>query len=413
MKTRNNTKRLIAILLILVALALAAIGFIYARSHGDKVPSETGSPDAASEQAEGDTSADASEPEQTEPLTTLFFISDYQKEIGFPEPKDTLAGVLRAGREDGKVPDRVVICGDYTNDRKLHNYQLSPEDSISEIRSVVGTECPELTEDDMLFEQGNHDALTESIASTGLHEYDNYLIYVINTQNDFPWCQGKTAGCHDKVEAASAELKKCLDELIRRGETRPVFIAGHVPLHYTARTSSRHSTGDNLYSSLMFDVLNDAGRSLDIVFLFGHDHSKGWDCYLGGSSIFKPAGDTILIPEFTMSKANSDTFREETLNFTYMNTGYSGYYMNCGPDEVDNGTVDDYTAADNTLTGTFFEIYPDRVEITRYSTEGRHPLSWDGEADPYRNYIDKGLIGEEYYSKRIESPQTIYTKGRQ
>ena len=343
-------------------------------------------------------------------VSTIFFASDYQAVDGLPSPAQNLTGILRSVTKSGKSPDNVVICGDYTNDRQLHDYQLRPDDSISEIRDIVRSECPGVSQDDMLFVQGNHDKMTDSISSSGLHEYTDYLVYILNTQDDFPWKQGRDPGSRSKVEQAASAMQECFAKLISAGEKRPVFIAGHVPLHFTARTSSRHSTGDNMYSPLIFNTVNEAAKSLDIVYMYGHNHSKGWDCYLGGSSCFKAPGQTILIPSPGDSTSSTDTFTCETLQFTYMNAGYLGYYMNCGPSEYDKGLADQYAAADGTLTGTVCEILPDSIVITRYAGDGPHPLCWQGEPDPYQNNIDSGLIGSDYYSSRIESPQTIKRK---
>ena len=349
--------------------------------------------------------------EEAGPLATLFFASDDQEEPGFDAPADTLKGLLAATKADGKSVDKVVICGDYTNDAVMHDYQLSPDDSIEEIRGIAVSECPGVSAEDVLFVQGNHDKLTEQITPTGLYEYDDYLIYVLNTEEDFPWKQGKKSGCLAKVRESSAAMKECFDKLIENGETRPVFIAGHVPLHFTARTSSKHTTGDNLYSSLIFDVVNDAAESLDIVYLFGHNHSKGWDCYMGGSSVYKAKGDTILIPLYNEYVVDTDEYAEETLNFTYMNAGYTGYYMNCAPAQYTNGG-EGYHAADESLTGTLFEVYTDRIVVTRYDTGGVHVLGHAGEADPFKGGIDAGLIDEEAYSKETKSPQEILRYGK-
>ena len=355
-----------------------------------------------SEEQAGEQQAD----EEADPSATVFFASDYQPEAGFDAPADTLRGILAAAKADGKAVDKMVICGDYTNDRVLHDYQLSPDESIDEIRGIAKEEIPGISDDDMIFVQGNHDRLTEHITESGLHDEGDYLIYVLNTEEDFPWKQGKKSGCLAKVTKTSEAMKECFDELIRKGETRPVIIAGHVPLHFTARTSSKHSTGDNLYSSLIFNVVNEAAGSLDIIYLYGHNHSKGWDCYMGGSSVFKAKGDTILIPAFNKYKVDTDTYSEETLRFTYLNAGYTGYYMNCAPAEYDEGS-DKYAAADMTLTGTVLEIYADRIVVTRYDSQGMHVLGHAGEADPYKNGIDKDLIPEAAYSKETTSPQDI------
>lgn len=396
--------KLTLIILLLIAVAAATLGILKIHKAG----AAGADPQKAESQVEQEEQIedDSGRPPADELLATIFFASDYQAEDDFDAPADTLRSVLEAAKADGKSIDRVVMCGDYTNDPKLHDYQLSPEDSIAEIREVVGEE----TSAEIMFVQGNHDALTESIDSTGLHDCGDYLIYVLNTETDFPWKQGKVSGCLAKVRKSSAAMKECFDELISKGETRPVFIAGHVPLQFTARTSSRHTTGDNLYSSLMFDVVNEAAKDLDIFYLFGHDHSKGWDCYLGGSCVYKAKGDSILIPEFDEMDVNTDTYSEKVLNFTYLNAGYVGYYMNCGPEEHNAGATSEYSAADETLTGTVFEVYGDRVVITRYDGSGVHALGSEGEGDPYKGGIDAGLIEEEKYSSETASPQTVARK---
>ena len=408
MKKRAKLTLIVMLLLIAVAVASFAIVRINKAGAGSK---QTQHAEEQTEQTEqSDSGGDVSEPAADELLATIFFASDYQAEEGFDAPADTLRAVLEAAKADGKSIDRAVICGDYTNDAKLHDYQLSPDESIEEIRAIIREEC---VGDRILFVQGNHDRMTEQITPSGLLDCGDYLIYVLNTEEDFPWKQGKVSGCLAKVRRSSEAMKECFDELISKGETRPIFIAGHVPLHFTARTSSRHTTGDNLYSSLVFNVVNEAAKELDIIYLFGHDHSKGWDCYLGGSSVYKAKGDTILIPQFSEEKRNTDVYTEEELRFTYLNAGYVGYYMNCGPEEHAAGEKDLYSAADETLTGTIFEIYGDKIVVTRYDAGGAHVLGHKGQADPYKGGIDAGLIPEASYSSETPSSQVIrrYDRG--
>ena len=128
---------------------------------------------------------------------------------------------------------------------------------------------------------------------------------------------------------------------------------------------------------------------------------------MGGSCVFVTPGDSILIPDYSEGDTVTDTFTQEELNFTYMNAGYVGHYMNCSPKEVENGTVDKYNAADQTLTGTVCEIYPDRIVMTRYSTDGIHDMNGQGEGDPYLDHLDASLISDEYYRGKVSSPQTI------
>jgi hypothetical protein len=150
-----------------------------------------------------------------------------------------------------------------------------------------------------------------------------------------------------------------------------------------------------MHANLIFDVLNQAGsQGLNIIYLFGHNHSSGWDDYLGGSAVYLKKGDSINIAQGSTTK-----FQAETLNFTYMNAGYTGYYMNCGPGEYSSDPESRYRAADETLTCSVIEIYGDRIEIARYDENGQHDTGSSGEADPYNGGIDDGLIGPEYYSR--------------
>ena len=230
MERGGSGKRIkICILLILLLACVAASAYIYKLSRtAENTDTSAQSNDKAAVQTEENDSPDA----------VIFAASDYQADPHFDMPEQTLSKLLEAVSKDGLVPDAALICGDYTNDEKLHDYQLSPEDSIAEIRSVLDEEAPSVKSENVIFVQGNHDRLTESISESGLHEFDSYLVYVLNTEKDFPWKQGVTPGCLKKVTEASEAMKECLDRLIAEGETRPLIITGHVPLHYTARTSS-------------------------------------------------------------------------------------------------------------------------------------------------------------------------------
>ncbi len=396
----NKKLRLTAAIIVMLLLICLCLSFLSTQQHRNE----------QNHSIDNSVESSVEDPRILEAADTLVFASDYQEMNGWDKPSVTLTSILKQIKNANIEPTNVIYCGDYTNDSVLHDYQLKPDDSIKEIRDVVAVECSNVLQEDMIFVQGNHDQLTEAISTSGLHEYDNYLVYVLNTQYDFPWKQGRDTVFKDRVVAASETMKTCFDELIAQGETRPIIIAGHVPLHFTARTSSRHDTGDNMYASYIFDVVNEAGKSLDIVYLFGHNHSKGWDCYLGGSSVFKEPGEEILIPDAGESTSSTDEFTSNVLTFTYMNAGYTGYYMNCGPDELNSGLLESYIAADETLTITTCELMPDELILSRFSTEGLHPLSWDGEGDPYKGGIDAGLIGDEHYSSHKNSTVHIVRK---
>ena len=223
------------------------------------------------------------------PIATLFFASDYQDESGDGlTPSTTLTSILNQAKSDGKNIDHAVFCGDFSYAGS--NYTTNVVANINEVKGIIDTELGTGVHDTYL--QGNHDLYDSGLMSpTGAYEYDDYIIYVINTQGGHnttggnPWNQGST-NSKSIVQAAASDLQSYLNGRITAGDTRPIFIATHVPLHMTSRTSSLYSSGDNMYSSYLFDVINAAGSSLDIVFLYGHNHSHGWDSYIGGSSVY-------------------------------------------------------------------------------------------------------------------------------
>ena len=75
-----------------------------------------------------------------------------------------------------------------------------------------------------------------------------------------------------------------------------------------------------------------------------------------------------------------------------MNAGYVGYWK--------DGT------ADNTLTATMCEIYPDRIVFNRFSKDGLHAL---GSTGSYNNkYADQGILsGYDISHPETASPKTI------
>lgn len=331
----------------------------------------------------------------SEPLATLFLASDYQQEEGWPQPSETLSGLLNTLSSQGTVFENAIFCGDYTNLSGLYNYETSPDDSIADILALFTQANPNCSPENIIFVQGNHDQMTESISTSGLHEYEDYLVYVINTQTDFPWKQGQL-GLSTLVQNTANNLNDCLSELIAEGETRPVIIASHVPLHFSGRTSPLHSTGDNLYSAVLFEVVNQAAQQLDCIYLYGHNHSKGWDSYLGGSCTYLAAGDTILLPDFSRGGENTTDYVEQTINFTYLNPGYLGYVSDSG--------------AEDTLTCTVCEIYEDQIVLTRYNQDGIYLMRGAGAANPYRD--DTELIPAQWYVSELESPQSIPRKAK-
>ena len=288
--------------------------------------------------------------------------------------------------------DNALCVGDYSAFIGRYNYDADPTYGIQALKNAIQGHWPDIQ--DFLFVQGNHDS-SQYAYDEGANEYKDYIVYCINTDykasenGAYPWMQG-AVNAEAKVKLLAEKLQSYLCGLIENGETRPVFIMAHIPMHFSGRTSSLYGNGDNVYASYLFDVINSAAESLNIVYVYGHNHSNGWDSYIGGSSVFKQAGDTILIPDASQKNGSvTDKYTEETLNFCYMNAGYIGYNHD--------------STSDTALTATVCQILEDKLVFTRFDENGAHLLGSTGSYN--KKYDDSKLIEEDAVSSEAtESP---------
>lgn len=314
-----------------------------------------------------------------ETSTTVIACSDFQNRSGNDAGAQTVQNITTMMQNSGITSaDGFLCCGDYDYD--LTYKTADTEAGITALRTTVQKKYPELETNNMVFVEGNHDvAGAAGLATSGENDpaSGNYGVFVIN-EDDYMWRNDDLT----TIQNTAASLKTYLDAKRTAGFTAPIFVVSHLPLHYSMRT---HNDGDGMYANYIFDVLNAAGANgLNIIFLYGHDHSNGWDDYLGGSCVYLAKGKNINIAQ--ESKTN---FQTETLNFTYMNAGFTGYY-------------DNRNGADDTLTMTAFQIYSDRVVVSRYSAADKHNLKCKGVTNSYKN--ESGYAPDETV---VTSPQTI------
>ena len=281
--------------------------------------------------------------------------------------------------------DGFLFCGDYN-----HSYDTTADGlqgHIDALDAAVSKKYSSIAAENRVYVQGNHDQVTAGtggLAQSGANDptgdsAGKYGVFVIN-EDDYMWHNSDKS----RIQQTANNLKSYLDAKVTAKYAKPIFVVSHLPLHYSMRTKNDR---DGMYANYIFDVLNDAGaKGLNIIFLYGHDHSNGWDDYLGGSCVYLAKGDKINI-----AQASQTDFKEKTLNFTYMNAGYTGYYS-----AVNSG-------AETTLTMTVFSITGDTVQVERYSADGVHNLKSKGVTNSSKN---EG----EYYAPNTAvyaSPQTI------
>ncbi len=310
--------------------------------------------------------------------TVLIAASDWQHPDG-NEGGLRLAGeILSALERDGIAKaDGLLFCGDYDYDT-----YGDPAATNEGITSLISAFDGFVDRNNVVLAQGNHDYSDPLLSPGGNNDPKDgkYGVFVINN-DDYMWHNSD----EERIIQTANKLEEYLAVKAERNSSEPIFIVSHLALHYSMRTAN---DGDGMYAKHIFDVINQAGsKGLNIIYLYGHNHSNGWDDYLGGASVFLPKGDKILIGQNSRSE-----FKEETLSFTYMNAGFLGYYSN-------------HNGADDSLTVTVFKITDDRVEIFRYDSKGSHPLKSAGVSNSYKNETAYPP-NETVYS----SPQTITVK---
>lgn len=347
------------------------------------------------------------QPAGKDALANVLFLSDFQtgNEVSPYTSKDdvpeSLRSVIRTIGQTMKNAgftqiDGALYCGDYSAFSGQYNYDADPSYGLQ----ALNDEVQSLWNDghDTLAIQGNHD-LTDYPYSSGAYEFEDYSVYAINTmyqadsEGSFPWYQGSSSANRTRVQRLAASLDAYLEQRSQNNDRRPLIVMSHVPLHFSGRVTSLYGAGDNMNAQLIFDVLNEHGQDQDIVFLFGHNHSNGWDSYLGGSAVFRQPGDHLAVPDASKKSGNTtNAWISEELTFTYMNAGYVGYWK--------HGT------ADSALTASMCQIYPDRLEFRRYSQAGLHPV---GSMGSYNDkYPDQSVLGDfEIVHEEVLSPATV------
>ena len=232
--------------------------------------------------------------------------------------------------------DGFLFMGDYD-----YNYNASAAGKAalqSAVQAVYGTGMHEV------YVEGNHDSdqglvANGTLSPRGANDSEDFGVYVIH-ESDYMWYNSDK----DTIQQTAEDLEEYLDDKLAKEYDAPIFVVSHLPLHYSMRTKN---DGDGMYANYIFDVLNEAGeKGLNIIFLFGHNHSNGWDDYLGGAAVYLAKGDSINI-----AQASKTSFKAETLNFTYMNAGYVAYYRNVN------------TGSETDLTMTVFAITDDAVTV--------------------------------------------------
>ena len=298
--------------------------------------------------------------------TIIIAGSDYQTSDG----TIYIDQIMAAMKKDGIQPDKLLFGGDYS----LEHSAATSQKGITQLKNYFSSY---MDEKDMVFAQGNHDKdATEANGLTGWGNmdpaYGDYGLYIVEDPT-----VAQEWGSYDAASVAALQLY--LDKKVEIGFSKPIFIMNHFPLHWSYRTQ-KDGVGTNAYR--FFNVINDAAaQGLNIIYLFGHNHSNGYDDSMGGPCIFLKKGDTIEI-----AQGDKKTAKAETLNFTYMNSGYTGYYTS------------PMANAETTLSMSVFRIRGNEVLISRYSKDGEYNLKSAGVENTSFGYTVNPTVNTDVYA---------------
>ncbi len=316
--------------------------------------------------------------EQSKPIVVIAG-SDFQAST--PDiSADNVKTLLNAVKTEGyNEAHGFLFGGDLGNDYDAKN------DELALLKNTVKDVYPAMADDKMVFVQGNHDGSdTKGLTKSGPNDTEHYGVFVIPEDN-YMWYNANELIIKNTANVLDVYLK----QKAQSGYDKPIFVISHIPLHYCHRTTS---SGDGKFACYFVETMNKYGDDLNIIFLFGHNHSSAYDDYIGGSNIYLAKGDTMYVSKKNKQKEVPDAVE---LKFTYMNTGYVGY-TNC---------------LTNTLTLTVFEIDGTRVKIRRISANGEVDLKAKGAWSA--NYSETAAVygaDDSYLDISYSSPQYLCNK---
>lgn len=251
----------------------------------------------------------------------------------------------------------IFVCGDYTGGDTANQ----SVDGLTQLKDIFKSyNSLHIEDNEFIIVQGNHDrdainSQPNNFAKFGDNDKDEFGVFVIH-ENNYPWASQRSSDdMYNATINTANQLREYLEHKRKINYQKPIFILSHLPLHYSMRT---YNDGDGRYAKYIFDVLNEySDYGLDIYFLFGHNHSNGWDNYVGGSRVYIEPGEDIVIS----NPDNNQKCNTYTCKFTTLNAGYIGYY--------DTADVND--GSDKVLTISAYEIYEKGVIIKRFDMNGR------------------------------------------
>ena len=217
---------------------------------------------------------------------------------------------------DGYLPACIIATGDFANDRYAGDAQELQETFTEKIMNRVRLQLADLN---TFWVAGNHDNLQAvSAANAEFTPPEGFVLLELDYEKT-------TAG----GESFREELQTELEEICASNQNVWVILSAHTGLHTigvdpdSAASGAKAWSGGNGYnlpeSSEIVKMLNDyAARGLNLIYLFGHNHTQK------EAEFLKSPGQTII----STDDATLGTYETNTLQFYYGHAGYLTHTKN-------------------------------------------------------------------------------------
>lgn len=218
----------------------------------------------------------------------------------------TTQNIMKSVASSGLNITSVTSVGDVFSSNSTNNFG-SLDTITSDIKTGIGNQ-----DVSVFYAWSDHDRNTAIADYTGLlygagsdgvygnSDDANYYIYTIS-MSDTSTNDRYNTGVFGLEQAT---LDKFTSDVAMLDHTKPLFIASHQPL------LDRRDDNGNAYA--WCQVINEAAETMDIVFLFGHNHK-----YDKAEDYFYSKGDTMSV-----CSSSSGSAKSVVLNFTHMCAGY-------------------------------------------------------------------------------------------
>ena len=305
-------------------------------------------------------------------------------------------------KTDGRIPSLVVCTGDWANGHGI-TYEYTKDTILSMIRG-------QLCGLDTVYVAGNHEvgaAASEATIESDLGADETFMKgygMIFDSESAGVESHGKNSRYAEKVAVYGInydamahqgeysyahiveDVKAFLENTAKRDSKTLAVISTHAGIH-VVNDGERDWTGGAAYnitdSYLLTEAINEAAKkyNLDVLFLFGHDHSHG-------EAEFIQQRDEIIRSPISYREQQ---YKEETLCFTYGHAGYMTSSIGVGRQHYSLITWDE-----NTLTRNLKQIRHSEEAVTVIERLSKEPQysAVSGDGSVYKKGSGKNLSFE-------------------